>query len=192
MPGDFGYLGLFGGRTAAPMMAKYPGVKPLIDDTEEITRYTEKTGINPMIHVIALTQAIVGRHPDLPAKLTWTFREARDAAAPYMDADEIAGNAKEREVLGEDPYAYVFGEDEKRTWAALNRYQIEQALLKTMLPLEELFVGHVKRCKASYTQQSAQVEKDAIRPSSSGVVLTPGGMLKPLAGALISSAVHRA
>lgn len=101
VPGDFGYLGL-----TAPMMAQYPGVKPLIDDTDEIIRYTKTTGINPIIHVIAPTQAIVDKHPDLPAKLTRAFREARDAALPYMD---------ERELLGEDPYAYVLGEHEKRT-----------------------------------------------------------------------------
>ena len=33
-----------------------------------------------------------------------------------------------RDVLGEDPYAYVMGENEKRTLAAMNRYQIEQGL----------------------------------------------------------------
>ena len=60
-----------------------------------------------------------------------------------MARDEIAGYAKEREVLGEDPYAYVMGENEKRSLAALNRYQIEQGLMKTMLPMEEIFVGHV-------------------------------------------------
>ena len=51
---------------------------------------------------------------------------------------------EEREVLGEDPYAYVMGENEKRTLAAMNRYQIEQGLMKTMLPMEDLFIGHVR------------------------------------------------
>jgi hypothetical protein len=60
-----------------------------------------------------------------------------------MDADEIAGYAKERDVLGDDPYACVMGDNEKRTLAALNRYQIEQGLLRTMLPMDELFIGHV-------------------------------------------------
>jgi len=69
--------------------------------------------------------------------------DASDAAAPYMDASEIAGNAKERDVLGEDPYAYVMGENEKRALMALNRYQIEQGLLKNMLPMDEVFIGHV-------------------------------------------------
>ena len=50
---------------------------------------------------------------------------------------------KEKNVLGEDPYAYVMGENEKRTLAAMNRYQIEQGLMKTMLPMDELFIGHV-------------------------------------------------
>jgi hypothetical protein len=70
--------------------------------------------------------------------------EARDVAAQYMPLDEIAGYANEREVLGEDPYAYVMGPNEKRTLAAMNRYQIEQGLMKTTLPVENLFVGHVR------------------------------------------------
>ncbi len=69
--------------------------------------------------------------------------EARDAAARYMAPEEIAGYQREREALGEDPYAYKIGENEKRSLAALNRYQIEQGLMKTTLPMEELFVGQV-------------------------------------------------
>ena len=61
-----------------------------------------------------------------------------------MPADEIAGYAKERELLGEDPYAYVMGDNEKRTLAAMNRYQMEQGLMKTTLPMGDLFVGHVR------------------------------------------------
>jgi hypothetical protein len=69
--------------------------------------------------------------------------EARDASAQYLSAEEIDGYKKERDVLGEDPYAYVVGENETRSLAALNRYQIEQGLMKTMLPIDQLFVGHV-------------------------------------------------
>jgi 4,5-dihydroxyphthalate decarboxylase len=143
VPGDSGYLGLFGGGETPPMMAAYPGVKPLFEDDEEIIRYTKQTGINPIMHVLSIRRNVVERHPDFPAKLTRAFMEARAAAAPYMAADEIAGYAKEREVLGEDPYAYVMGENEKRSLAALNRFQIEQGLMKTMLPMEDLLVGHV-------------------------------------------------
>ena len=74
--------------------------------------------------------------------LTRAFKEAKAAAAPYMTPDEIAGYEKEREVLGEDPYAYVMEENEKRTLKALNRYQIEQGLMRRELPIEQFFVGH--------------------------------------------------
>jgi hypothetical protein len=59
-----------------------------------------------------------------------------------MSRDEIAGYEKERQVLGEDPYAYVFGENERRAMRALNRYQIEQGLMRKELAVEDLFVGH--------------------------------------------------
>jgi len=36
------------------------------------------------------------------------------------------------------------GPNEKRTLAAMNRYQIEQGLMKTTLPMENLFLGHVR------------------------------------------------
>jgi 4,5-dihydroxyphthalate decarboxylase len=123
-------------------MAKYPGVKPLFDNSEEIVSYVKKTGINPIMHVLALRREIVERHPDFPAKLTRAFREAKAAATAYMPPAEIAGYEKERQTLGEDPYAYVMGENEKRTLRALNRYQIEQGLMQRELPIDDLFVGH--------------------------------------------------
>jgi uncharacterized protein (UPF0297 family) len=79
----------------------------------------------------------------LPAKLTRAFMEARDVASQYMPAEEIVGYRKERDVLGGDPYAYVMGENETRALTAMNRYQIEQGLMKTILPMQDLFVGHV-------------------------------------------------
>ena len=89
-----------------------------------------------------LRKEVAERHPDLPVKLTRAFMEARDVAAQYMPADEITGYQNERDALGEDPYAYVMGTSEKRTLAAMNRYQIEQGLMKTMLPMDDLFIGH--------------------------------------------------
>jgi 4,5-dihydroxyphthalate decarboxylase len=142
VPGDSGYLGFFGGGSTPPMMAKYSGVKPLFENSDEIVRYTKQTGINPIVHVVSMRREVAERYPDFPAKLTRAFKEAKEAAAPYMDADEIAGYEKERETLGEDPYAYVLGENEKRAMRALNRYQIEQGLMRAELPIEELFVGH--------------------------------------------------
>ena len=55
-----------------------------------------------------------------------------------MSPEETAGHEREKEVLGEDPYAYVWGETEKRTIEALVRYQIEQGLMKKSLPVEDI------------------------------------------------------
>jgi len=139
VPGDSGYLGLFGGGSTPPMMAKYPGVKPLFDNAEEIIRHTKKTGINPIIHILALKREIAEKYPDFPGKLTRAFQEAKALAEDYMEPDEIEGYRKEREVLGEDPYAYTLGAAEKRTLKALNRYQIEQGLMREELALETIF-----------------------------------------------------
>jgi 4,5-dihydroxyphthalate decarboxylase len=143
VPGDNGYAGFFGGGETPTMMSAYPGVKPLFDNDQEIIEYVKKTGINPIMHVLSIRRELGERYPDLPAKLTRAFMEARDVGAQYMSTEEIDGYKKERDVLGEDPYAYVLGENEKRALAALNRYQIEQGLMRTMLPIDQLIVGHV-------------------------------------------------
>jgi hypothetical protein len=57
-----------------------------------------------------------------------------------MTAEEIAGYEKEKQVLGEDPYAYVLGPTEIASLKALNRYQIEQGLMKRELDIKSLFV----------------------------------------------------
>jgi 4,5-dihydroxyphthalate decarboxylase len=121
------------------MMAKYSGVKPLFDDAEEIISHTRETGINPIIHILGLKREIVQKYPDFPGKLVRAFKEAKELAKEYMSPDEIEGYRKEAAVLEEDPYAYTMGEAEKRTLKALNRYQIEQGLMREELSLESVF-----------------------------------------------------
>jgi len=140
VPGDSGYIGLFGGGSVPAQMGRFPNVKPLFADTDEILRWVKRSGIYPIIHLMALKQETAERYPDLPAKLIAAFRAANHLAPKYLSPEAAAGYAREREVLGYDPYAYVLGETEKRTMRALNRYQIEQGLMKRELPLESLFV----------------------------------------------------
>jgi 4,5-dihydroxyphthalate decarboxylase len=139
VPGAFGYLGVFGGDPIANHMGQYPGVKPLFDDTEEIIRYIREKRIYPIIHTVAIKTEVAEKYPDLPSKLIDAFRAAKDLSPQYMSPQEISGYEGEKKILEEDPYAYVLGETEKRTIQALNRYQIEQGLMKKELPLESLF-----------------------------------------------------
>jgi 4,5-dihydroxyphthalate decarboxylase len=138
--GDSGYLGIFGGGVLPKAMGEFPGVKPLFDDTEAIIRWVREKRIYPIIHLVAMKEEAIEKHPDLPVKLLEAFREAKKLATKHLTPEQIAGQEREKTALGEDPYAYVLGETEKRTISALARYQVEQGLLKESPPLESLFV----------------------------------------------------
>lgn len=137
--GDMGHFGIFGGGTLPKTMGEFPGVKPLFDDTEEVIRWIKRTRLYPIIHLIAMKEDVGEKYPDLPAKLVEAFRAAKRAAPKYMKRAEIEGYEKEAAVVGEDPYECVLGDIEKRTLEALNRYQIEQGLMRKQLPLEGCF-----------------------------------------------------
>ena len=138
--GDSGYPALFGGGVLPAVMGEVPGVKPLFADTDEIIRYVKRTQIYPIIHIVTMKEETAERYPDLPAKLIDAFAEANKLAVKYLTPEQAEGYAKERDVLGYDPYACVLTESAKKSIQALNRYQIEQGLVKKELPLESLFV----------------------------------------------------
>ena len=138
--GDAGDTGLFGGGSLPGVMGQFPGVKPLFEDTDEIIRYVKRTQIYTIIHIMAMREESAEKYPDLPAKLIEAFREANRKAVNYMKPAEVEGYAKERDVLGYDPYAGVLTDADKKSILALNRYQIEQGLVKRELSLESLFV----------------------------------------------------
>jgi 4,5-dihydroxyphthalate decarboxylase len=127
------------------VMGQFPGVKPLFEDTEEIIRYVKRTQIYPIIHIMAMREESAEKYPDLPAKAIEAFREANRQAVKYFKPGEADGYAKERDLLGYDPYAGVLTEADKKSLQALNRYQIEQGLVKKELPLESLFVKEAFR-----------------------------------------------
>jgi hypothetical protein len=140
IPGDTGYQSIFGGGELVSDMESFPGVKCLLDDTEQIVDYIKSKHIYPIMHTIAMTAQTASRYADFPAKLTEAFREAKRLSVQYMNPREIEGYEKEKAVLGEDPYAYVLGRTEIESLSALNRYQIEQGLMKKQLNIPSLFV----------------------------------------------------
>ena len=143
--GDSGYTGLFGGGSLPEVMGRFAGVKPMFEDTDEIVRHVKRTQIYPIIHIMAIKEDTAERYPDLPAKLIEAFREANRLASQYFSQKDAAGYAKERELLGYDPYDCRLTDSDKKTLQALNRYQIEQGLLKREIPLESLFVKEAFR-----------------------------------------------
>jgi 4,5-dihydroxyphthalate decarboxylase len=100
----------------------------------------KRTEIYPIIHIMTIKEETVEKYPDLAAKLIEAFREANRLAPKFFTPAQAEGYAKERDVLGYDPYACVLTLADKKSLQALNRYQIEQGLVKKELPLESLFV----------------------------------------------------
>ena len=92
------------------------------------------------MHTLAMTLAVVQRYPDLPVKLTEAFREAKKLSSQYMSAEEVAGYEKGKKRSRRDPVAYVLGPTKMTSLKALNRYQIEQGLMKRELDITSLFV----------------------------------------------------
>ncbi|HXG53136.1 MAG TPA: hypothetical protein VNN77_17200 [candidate division Zixibacteria bacterium] len=140
VPGDTGHRSIFGGGRLERAMKSFPGVTALLNDADEIVRYIRARRIYPIMHTIVMKAEVAKRFPDFPARLVEAFREAKRLAPRYMTAEEIEGCEKEKAVLGEDPYAYVLGPMELESLEALNRYQIEQGLMKTRLDIRGLFV----------------------------------------------------
>jgi len=138
--GDSGYPALFGGGVLPGVMGQFPGVRPLFDDADEIIHYVKRTQIYPIIHIVTIKEETAEKYPDLAAKLIEAFDEANRLAVRYLSPAQAEGYAKERDVLGYDPYACVLTESAKKSIQALNRYQIEQGLVKKELSLESLFV----------------------------------------------------
>jgi hypothetical protein len=80
----------------------------------------------------------------IPEKIFGRLKDPRSGqiiqAVKYLSPAEAEGYAKERDVLGYDPYACALTDSIKKSIRALNRYKIEQGLVKKELPLETLFV----------------------------------------------------
>jgi hypothetical protein len=87
----------------------------------------KKTGINPIMHVLSIRKEVVVRHPDLPrqslTRLSWKRAIVATSTCRLKKSPAIKKNGT---CSAKIPYDYVMGENEKRTLAAMNRYQIEQ------------------------------------------------------------------
>ncbi|MCL6632463.1 MAG: ABC transporter substrate-binding protein [Alicyclobacillus herbarius] len=116
---------------------------------EEEKRYYQKTGIFPIMHVIALKKELVDRHPWVPMNLFKAFEQAKQVVydgfnqtaalkvtLPWLN-DEVA---RTKQILGEDFWAYGV-EKNRSTLEAVLTYSHEQGLIKRKLKIEDLFAA---------------------------------------------------
>lgn len=121
-------------------------VKRLFGNYRELEiAYYKKTGIFPIMHVLAAKRSTAERHPDLGAKLVGLFSEARKYARQRLHFEGSLSLAwkvhyleEEEKLLGSDAWAY--GLEKNRP--VLNKflaYAYDMGVSERKLAAEELF-----------------------------------------------------
>jgi 4,5-dihydroxyphthalate decarboxylase len=126
-----------------------PDVVRLFPDFKEVEKaYYKRTGIFPIMHLIAIKRDVYDRNPFIAQSLYTAFCESKKAALvrmrnysalrfmlPWLPAelDELD------EVFGDDPWKYGI-EEARLNLGTLMTYMVQQGMLKETLPVEKLFV----------------------------------------------------
>jgi 4,5-dihydroxyphthalate decarboxylase len=135
-------------RPPAPFQRGDPAMRRLFPDAREVElAYARKTGIFPIMHVVAMRREVYERDRWLAMDLFKAFDEAKArslARAASVTAshfplpwtsDELR---RSRELFGDDPWPY--GIDPNRTTLdAFLRYAFEQGVCRRQLTVETLF-----------------------------------------------------
>ena len=109
--------------------------------------YYRKTGLYPIMHLVAMRESLAAAHPWLPASLYKAFLKAKnlavaalgDATAPHVSLPWIAAEIEAtRRLLGPDIWPYGF-QDNLRELQAVVRYSHAQGLATREMDPAELF-----------------------------------------------------
>jgi len=138
------------GTSLPRAMRHNPDIRRLFPDFREVEKkYYARTGIFPIMHVVAIRRDLYEQHPLIANSLYKAFCASKDRALekmryggalrymlPWMlaDLDEID------EVFGADPWPYGVTANTP-TLEALVSYMVEQSLIAAPLRLDELFVA---------------------------------------------------
>ncbi len=128
-----------------------PAVRRVFPDPRRAEAdYARKNGYWPIMHLVALRDDVVERHPWAPRAFYDAFRRARDKAAWHWEDPNWSLLPWGRLALEEQ--CAVLGGDPWRDGLAANRanlerfmtYSTEQGLLERPLPVEQLFHDSVR------------------------------------------------
>jgi 4,5-dihydroxyphthalate decarboxylase len=122
----------------------------LFPDFKQVEKaYYKRTGIFPIMHLIAIKRDVYDKHPFIAQSLYRAFNESKKAALvrmrnysalrfmlPWLPAelDELD------EVFGADPWTYGI-EEARRNLGTLMTYMVQQRMLEATIPVEKLFIA---------------------------------------------------
>ena len=137
------------GTSLPEAMRRNPDVGRLFPDYVELEKdYYKRTGIYPIMHLVAIRKDVYERHPFVASSLYDAFVASKEIALKKMfsgralrymtpwltrDIDEI------HEVFNGEPWPYGI-EPNRKTLEALMTYLVDQGLIATRIPVEALFV----------------------------------------------------
>jgi len=140
-------------RPPAPFERGDPRIRGLFGDSRAVeAAYAAKTGIFPIMHVVAIRREIYERDRWLAMSLFKAFDEARqrslaraaDMAASHFPLPWIPDELRRaRELLGDDPWPYGIGAN-RPTLDAFLRYAFEQGVCRRELSPDALFAPEVR------------------------------------------------
>jgi 4,5-dihydroxyphthalate decarboxylase len=140
-------------RPPAPFERGDPRIRRLFDDPRSIElAYVRKTGVFPIMHVVAMRRGIYERDRWLAMSLFKAFDEARrrslaraaDMAASHFPLPWIPDELRRaRELFGDDPWPYGV-EANRPTLDAFLRYAFEQGVCRRELSADALFPPEVR------------------------------------------------
>ena len=121
-------------------------VRRLVEDFPAAeAEYFKRTGIYPIMHVIAIRRSVIEAHPDLPEALFGAFVEAKAQATKRIETDaSISLVWKDRylehqhEVFADDPWVYGL-EKNRHVIAKFLSYAYDQGVSAREMSPEELF-----------------------------------------------------
>jgi 4,5-dihydroxyphthalate decarboxylase len=132
----------------SPFVRRHPKVKRLIPNFREVEQdYFRRTKIFPIMHTVAIREEVYEKNPWIAQSLFKAFNESKRlcqetmyefSALKYMLAWSIDEMEKEREILGEDPWAYGL-EANRHVLETLVQYTHEQGLISKRLEVNSLF-----------------------------------------------------
>lgn len=139
---------VFTAQTPICWRRRAPNVGRLFPDyrTAELN-YFKKTGIFPIMHLIAVRQSLVEKYPWMPRAIVKAFEEAKAAIMPNLTEITAltttlpwvtAEAEKTIAEMGEDFWPYGI-EKNRKTIEAEIRWSYEQGLSKPRFEVEELF-----------------------------------------------------
>jgi 4,5-dihydroxyphthalate decarboxylase len=140
-------------RPPAPYGKADGRVRRVFEDYREVELdYWKRTGIFPIMHLIAIRRDVYDRHRWVAMNLLKAFEEAknrslariRDITASFLPLPWVPDTANtSRSVLGEDFWPYGI-EANRTTLDAFAQYAFEQGVCQRKVPVEELFAPEVR------------------------------------------------